>query len=74
MKAKKIALVGADCVSCGACMRACPIRAMVIDRGVMARVAQERCVGCGKCVPACPAGLITILMRGGEESHEKAVV
>ena len=48
------------CVACGCCVKACPLGAVEIVRGVMAQIDRARCVGCGKCVRACPASVIRL--------------
>lgn len=49
-----------DCVACGCCVKVCPVKAIEIFRGCMARVNWDKCVGCGKCAKECPASVITI--------------
>ena len=41
------------CVSCLACVRACPVQAISVNAGQV-RVVDEACIKCGVCVPACP--------------------
>ncbi len=48
------------CVACGCCVKACPLQAIEIVRGVTARVNEEKCVGCGRCARECPASVIGI--------------
>lgn len=48
------------CVSCGCCVKVCPLKAISIYCGVYAVVDKEKCVGCGKCAKACPASVIDI--------------
>ena len=62
-KAMKIARVGKECVACGSCVGACPMGAIHIASGVIARVDGEKCVGCGKCAKTCPADIITVVER-----------
>lgn len=62
-KALKIASVGRECVACGCCEKACPMGAIHIFRGVIARVDGDKCVGCGKCARSCPAAVIEIIER-----------
>ena len=45
------------CVSCAACIRACPFDA-IAQEGFSLRVVAEECPGCGKCVPVCPVDTI----------------
>lgn len=48
------------CVACGCCVKVCPLQAIEIVRGIMARVNPDKCVGCGKCAAECPASVIQI--------------
>jgi diguanylate cyclase (GGDEF)-like protein len=41
------------CVSCLACVRACPAQAIAVD-GDDVRIVDESCIRSGACVPACP--------------------
>ncbi len=48
------------CIACGACVRICPMEAIVLDGPVSrpggrgtARILEGRCIGCGVCVAAC---------------------
>lgn len=62
-KSKKLAVVGPECVACGACAKVCPLSAITIFKGLTAQVDASKCVGCGKCSLACPASVITIAAR-----------
>lgn len=42
-----------NCRDCFRCVRACPVKAIGIDRG-HAHVIEERCILCGRCVTECP--------------------
>lgn len=66
MASKRYALVGKDCVSCGCCLKVCPIGAIKIWKGVVAVVDSQRCVGCGRCAKECPAGVIELMERRAE--------
>ena len=48
------------CVSCGACTKECPKKAINIFHGRFAVVDKAKCVGCGLCSRTCPAGCIEI--------------
>lgn len=63
-KGKKSALVSRECVACGCCVKACPLGAVSVYKGLYALVDQSRCVGCGKCEKACPAQVISIAAKG----------
>lgn len=56
------------CVSCGACVKVCPLGAISIWHGCYARVEEARCVGCGRCARECPADCIALVAR--EEKAE----
>lgn len=43
-----------ECVSCGACAAACPVRA--IDKDDPKQVNGEACISCMRCVAVCPRG------------------
>ena len=60
IKRKKAFVDKKYCVSCGCCVKVCPIGAISIYCGVYAVVDKNKCVGCGKCAKACPASVIEI--------------
>lgn len=70
---KKTAFVSEECVACGSCVKACPLKAITIYKGVYAQVDENRCVGCGKCASACPAQVITIDFKEDINEKEKAM-
>ena len=59
-KKRKAFVAQADCVACGCCVKVCPMGAIQILKGIMARVDTGKCVGCGKCARECPASVIEI--------------
>ncbi len=63
---KKIASVSNECVACGTCVKACPLGAITIKKGIKAEI-HESCVACGKCKMVCPACVITMVERGNNE-------
>ena len=64
-KSKNLAIVGNQCVSCGVCIKVCPLSAISIYKGMYAVVDEKKCVGCGKCATACPASVIEVVERQG---------
>lgn len=48
----------AVCIGCTACIRACPVDAIMGASKLMHSVIQSECSGCGLCVPACPVDCI----------------
>ena len=59
-KRRKAVVDESYCVACGCCVKICPLKAITVLKGIMARVDLERCVGCGKCAKECPASVIAI--------------
>ena len=59
------------CIGCVACIRACPVDAIIGARGRMHTVVESECTGCELCVPACPVDCIALVPmpfpgKGGE--------
>ena len=50
-----------DCVACGCCLKVCPRDAIVIHRGLYAKIDESVWVGCRKCAVECPASVIRIV-------------
>ena len=46
------------CISCGACVKCCPVQAISFTKERKARIKPERCIGCGECVTVCPVKAI----------------
>ena len=44
------------CISCGACVEACPQRAITL--GAPSVIHQEHCLHCGNCVEHCPVAAV----------------
>jgi len=65
---KKKAVISGECTACGCCVKACPLNAISIYKGMYA-VADEKCVGCGECVKACSAAVISISEVSGYEEE-----
>ncbi len=59
-KRREAAVEERACVACGCCVKACPLQAIAVVRGIKAQVDESRCVGCGRCARECPASVIAI--------------
>jgi len=54
-----------QCLSCGACTRACPANALIMETDVKAgtrrwELSMARCIYCGRCEEVCPTKAITL--------------
>jgi uncharacterized Fe-S center protein len=56
--AAKTKVVG-ECIGCGACVKACPEKAISLENG-RAKVHNSKCFGCGTCVDVCPQKAIKV--------------
>ena len=63
MASKRYAAVNEYCVACGSCVKVCPMSAISVWKGVVAKVDSDKCVGCAKCAAECPAGAIELKNR-----------
>jgi NADH:ubiquinone oxidoreductase subunit F (NADH-binding)/(2Fe-2S) ferredoxin len=54
------------CKACGACLRACPSKAIVGEKKVPHKIIQELCVKCRSCYETCKFNSIKILPAGFE--------
>lgn len=52
-------IVADDCVSCGACVDACPADVLELGDECAEVVDADSCIACGACMDACPTGAIT---------------
>jgi uncharacterized Fe-S center protein len=46
------------CVSCGTCVRDCPVDAILLEG--KARIDEKKCIGCAHCIAVCPVSAIDI--------------
>ena len=59
---KAVALIDeAACIGCTACIRACPVDAIMGARKFMHTVISDECTGCGLCLPPCPVDCIDMI-------------
>ncbi|MGQ9718879.1 MAG: 4Fe-4S binding protein [Nitrososphaerales archaeon] len=49
------------CITCGACVSPCPVKALAQDENWDIIFYEEKCIGCGICVYACPVSAIRML-------------
>ena len=49
------------CLGCGACVAACPERAITLSAEAPAGVNRTLCIGCGECVKVCPQQIIELV-------------
>jgi NADH-quinone oxidoreductase subunit F len=48
------------CTGCGACLRACPANAIMVEKKEAHRLDVERCVKCGACYQACKFEAVSV--------------
>ena len=61
-KKKLVAVIDeANCVGCTACIKACPVDAIIGATKLMHTVVTGQCTGCELCVPVCPVDCIAML-------------
>ena len=59
---KAVALIDeAACIGCTACIRACPVDAIIGASKFMHTVISDECTGCGLCLPPCPVDCIDMI-------------
>lgn len=47
-----------NCSACFACVRSCPVNAILLDENDLPEIKDNRCIGCGNCVTQCPEDVI----------------
>lgn len=52
--------VGSKCLSCGDCVRACPAKALSIQKGKKPKIQMDQCIGCFCCQELCPHKAVDI--------------
>ena len=58
------------CIGCGACVEACPEKALSLSAEKGIQIRRDLCTGCGKCVEVCPSKAMELL--GASWSVEQA--
>lgn len=58
-----LSFVAQRCLSCGACAKRCPNRAISYSPGAVPETDRDRCTACGACTEICPTEARTILGR-----------
>ena len=56
-----------ECISCGACIERCPVKAMLRMKMARRKVERAKCIGCGVCVIGCPTDAIELVPVSAEE-------
>ena len=54
------------CITCGKCVKVCPMGALTLDEKIAFNAA--RCIGCGLCADACPTGALTMTRRAEKQA------
>jgi Na+-translocating ferredoxin:NAD+ oxidoreductase RNF subunit RnfB len=58
------------CKGCGACLRACPSKAIVGEKKSPHKIVQDLCVHCRSCWETCKFNAVKILPAGAREAGE----
>ena len=56
-------IVADECVSCGACVDACPCDVLELGDECAEVMDADSCIACGACLDACPTGAITEIVE-----------
>lgn len=61
-KPKQVAFIDENlCIGCTACIKVCPVDAIVGASKLMHTILSQQCTGCELCVPACPVDCIAMI-------------
>lgn len=61
-KPKQVAFIDENtCIGCTACIKVCPVDAIIGSNKVMHTILAQQCTGCELCVPACPVDCISMI-------------
>ena len=56
----------AACITCGKCVKVCPMGGLTMDEAIVFNPA--RCIGCGLCVDACPTEAMTMTRKAQKQA------
>lgn len=69
MSNQLFSVIKSKCISCYACVRVCPVKAIEVPEiSDKANIIKDRCIGCGHCLNTCPTNAIKYL------SHKKETI
>jgi len=70
----KPAVIEEKCVSCGMCVKRCPVDAIAFNPAGKAFIDESLCVSCGECTVICPCEAIPVLWKTDHRPlHERTV-
>ncbi len=69
-----LSYVSERCIACGACLPACPEKALSAGEGGKAVLDRARCTRCGRCVSHCDSRALEMVGRDASEEEILAVV
>jgi electron transport complex protein RnfB len=71
-KSKQVAFIDENrCIGCTACLKACPVDAILGSNKMMHTILADYCTGCELCVPACPVDCIEMIQIEADISSWK---
>lgn len=59
----KLRISQKKCISCGKCIKVCPVNAIAFSEEKKAKINPEICIGCGECMTVCPVKAIALDWR-----------
>ena len=58
----RITVIQEACVSCGLCVKKCPMDALSLKKGLLI-IDKRRCIGCAVCTAACPKEALVLMKK-----------
>ena len=52
------------CIGCRKCEKTCPVGAVTVENGFLAKIDYDKCISCGACASACPTGAVFPIKEG----------